>query len=101
LAFHMKALSYSSGLGWYLDNVVINPFVYPPYPPYLLISLSGTNTLTTWPAMPNYVGLNLFSTTNVSGTNWNKVSSATAVINGLITVTNPTSRSQEFYRLSR
>jgi hypothetical protein len=99
LAFHVYARSYSSGKGWYVDNVQVYPYTYSAYPPYLLISQSGTNTVATWTWLANYTGFGLQSNTDLLSTNWNPVSSIQAVVNGLNTVTNPVFETKEFYRL--
>ncbi len=100
LAFHLAAESYSGGKGWYVDNVQVYPLTYSAYPPYLLISRSGSNTVTTWTWLLNYSGFGLQSNTNLLTTNWNPVSSIQTVVNGINTVTNPAPRTEGFYRLT-
>jgi uncharacterized repeat protein (TIGR03803 family) len=68
-------------------------------PPQLNITLVETNVLLTWAT--NYSGFTLQSTTNLfSPAMWTPVSPAPVIVNGLNTVTNPSSDPLKFYRLS-
>ena len=73
--------------------------------PHLTIMPSGSNVILTWPtnyAGFDYTGFSLQSTTNLgSSAVWTTNSSAPVVVNGLNTVTNPISGTQQFYRLSQ
>jgi uncharacterized repeat protein (TIGR03803 family) len=73
--------------------------------PQLTITASGTNVVLTWPANYggiDYTGYNLLSTTNlVSPSVWAANSPAPVVVNGQLTVTNPITGAQQFYRLSQ
>jgi hypothetical protein len=69
----------------------------------LTIVLSVNNVILTWPTNVNGFdtsSLNLLSTTNLNPMVWSPVSPGPVVINGQFTVTNSTSGSQMFYRLS-
>ena len=69
-------------------------------PPQLTIIRSGANVVVSWPA--NVVGFTLQSTTNlVSPAVWITNSPAPVVVNGQYAVTNSTSGTQKFYRLSQ
>jgi uncharacterized repeat protein (TIGR03803 family) len=76
-----------------------------PAPPQLIITLSETNVILTWPtnvAGFDYSGFTLQSTTNlVSPAVWTTNSSEPVVVNGQNTVTNLISGTQQFYRLSQ
>ena len=68
--------------------------------PTLTIVPSGTNVILTWPT--NAAGFTLQSTTNlVSPAVWSNVSPGPVVVNGQNAVTNPSSGTQKFYRLSQ
>jgi uncharacterized repeat protein (TIGR03803 family) len=67
--------------------------------PKISITRSGENVILTWPT--DFVGYNLYSTTNFEAPIWTAVSPAPVVINGLNTVTNPISFAQQLYRLSQ
>jgi uncharacterized repeat protein (TIGR03803 family) len=71
--------------------------------PQLTITPSGTNVILTWPTNGpgiDYSGFTLQSTTNlVSPAGWSTVVPVQGVVNGLNTVTNPISGTQQFYRL--
>jgi uncharacterized repeat protein (TIGR03803 family) len=73
------------------------------FQPQLTIILSGTNVILTWPtnvAGFDYSGFILQSTTNlVSPAGWSTVVPVQGVVNGLNTVTNPITGTQQFYRL--
>src|SRR6185436_1152633 len=82
--------------GSFENGTVFSLFV----PPQLTISPVGENVILTWPT--NATGFTLQSTTNVaSSTVWTTNSQAPVVVNGLYTVTNPVSGTQQFYRLSQ
>jgi uncharacterized repeat protein (TIGR03803 family) len=74
-------------------------------PPQLTITASDTNAILKWPtddAGFSYSGYTLQSTTNlVSAAVWTPVVPAPVVVNGQVTVTNPISGTQQFYRLSQ
>ncbi len=70
----------------------------PVNPPTLSVLKSGTNVILTWPT--NATGFTLQSITNAVSTNWSTVSPAPVVVGGQNTVTNATSGTQKFYRLS-
>jgi len=58
----------------------------------------------TWPsdvAGFDYTGYTLQCATNPGATNWTAVSPPPVVVNGQLTVTNPISGAQMFYRLSQ
>jgi uncharacterized repeat protein (TIGR03803 family) len=68
--------------------------------PTLTIVPSGTNVILTWPV--NAAGFILQSTTNlVSPVVWSTVSPGPVVVNGQYAVTNSTSGTNKFYRLSQ
>ena len=68
--------------------------------PQLTIIPSGANVILTWPA--NAAGFTLQSTTNlVSPAVWITNSPAPVVVNGQYAVTNSTSGTKKFYRLSQ
>jgi uncharacterized repeat protein (TIGR03803 family) len=67
--------------------------------PKLSIARSAANVILTWPT--DFVGYNLYSTTNLDAPAWTAVSSGPVVINGLNTVTNPISFERQFFRLSQ
>jgi uncharacterized repeat protein (TIGR03803 family) len=68
--------------------------------PTLTIFPSGANVILTWPT--DAAGFTLQSTTNlVSPAVWTNVSPAAVVVNGRYAVTNSTSGTQKFYRLSQ
>lgn len=72
----------------------------PAGPPELTITTAGRNVILTWST--NITGFTLQSTTNLdSASFWSPVSQAPAAVNGLYTVTNPISGTQQFYRLSQ
>jgi formylglycine-generating enzyme required for sulfatase activity len=91
-------------LGFY-DNLSGGTVFSLSFAPQLTIALSGTNVILTWPTnvvVFNYSGYTLQSTTNlVSPVVWTTVSPTPVVVNGQNTVTNPISRTQQFYRLSQ
>jgi uncharacterized repeat protein (TIGR03803 family) len=69
-------------------------------PPQLTIIPSGANVILTWPT--NVAGFTLQSTTNlVSPAVWITNSPAPVVVNGQYAVTNSTSGTKKFYRLSQ
>ncbi|HUD47523.1 MAG TPA: choice-of-anchor tandem repeat GloVer-containing protein [Candidatus Baltobacteraceae bacterium] len=74
-------------------------------PPQLAITASDTNAILTWPTNDagfSYSGYTLQSTTNLaSPAVWTPVVPAPVVVNGQLTVTNPISGTQQFYRLSQ
>jgi uncharacterized repeat protein (TIGR03803 family) len=68
-------------------------------PPHLTTIPAGANVILTWPT--NATGFALQSTTNLgSSAVWTANSPAPVVVNGLNTVTNPLSGTQQFFRLS-
>ena len=67
--------------------------------PQLTILLSGPNVILTWPT--NATGLVLQSATDLVSPVWTTNSPAPVVVNGLNTLTNPMSGTQQFYRLSQ
>jgi uncharacterized repeat protein (TIGR03803 family) len=72
------------------------------FPPALSLFPSGTNVLLSWPT--NYAGFDyaeytLQSCTTVSRPVWSTVTNLPFAVNGLNTVTNPVSVSQQFFRL--
>ena len=74
-------------------------------PPQLTITASDTNAILTWPTNDagfSYSGYTLQSTTNlVSPAVWAPVVPGPVVVNGQLTVTNPLSGAQQFYRLTQ
>jgi uncharacterized repeat protein (TIGR03803 family) len=71
-----------------------------PGPPKLAMVAVGTNVVLMWPT--NATDFTLESTTELaSPTHWTTVSPGPVVVNGLSTVTNPISSSQQFFRLRR
>ena len=70
-----------------------------PLLPQLTITSSGPNSVLTWPNSAS--GLTLQSTTNLAVPVWATVSGTPVVVNGLNTVTNPISGTQQFFRLSQ
>jgi len=75
------------------------------FAPSLTMNPSGSNGILSWPtnyAGFDYSGYTLQSTTNLGSTAiWSTNSPAPVVINGLNTVTNPISGTQQFFRLSQ
>jgi uncharacterized repeat protein (TIGR03803 family) len=75
------------------------------FAPQLTIIRSGANVNLTWPtnvAGFTYAGFTLQSTTNlVSPVIWTNASPGPVVVNGQNAVTNPSSGTQKFYRLSQ
>jgi uncharacterized repeat protein (TIGR03803 family) len=75
------------------------------FSPQLSVIISAANLILKWPtnyAGFNYTGFTLQSTTNLgSAAFWTTNSSAPVVVNGLNTVTNPISGTQQFFRLSK
>ena len=74
------------------------------FPPQLTITLAGTNVILTWPATVtgfDYSGFVLQSTANLaSPAVWTSVVPSPILVNGLFTVTNSISSTQQFYRLN-
>jgi len=69
-------------------------------PPQLTITPAGGTVILSWPT--NATGFTLQSTTNlVLPSMWTTVSPGPALVNGLNTVTNPFSGTQQFYRLAQ
>jgi hypothetical protein len=68
-------------------------------PPQLTIIPSGPYVLLTWPTKAT--GFTLQSTTNLSSPIWTTNLPAPVVVNGLNTVTNSISGTQQFFRLSK
>jgi len=68
-------------------------------PPPLTITLSAAAVILTWPT--NATGFTLASATNLVSPAWAAVSPGPVVVNGLNTVTNPITGTQQFYRLSQ
>jgi uncharacterized repeat protein (TIGR03803 family) len=68
-------------------------------PPQLTITPTGGNVVLTWPT--NFKGFSLQSTMNLSSPVWTTNLPAPVVVNGLNTVTNPISGTQQFFRLSQ
>jgi uncharacterized repeat protein (TIGR03803 family) len=72
----------------------------PGSPPQLTITPMGANVILAWPT--NAAGFTLQSTTNLgSPAVWTTNSPAPVVVNGQNIVTNPISRTQQFYRLTQ
>jgi uncharacterized repeat protein (TIGR03803 family) len=73
--------------------------------PQLAITPAGANVILTWPttyAGFDYSGYHLQSTTNLGPSSiWASNLPAPVVLNGMNTVTNPVSGSQQFFRLSQ
>jgi formylglycine-generating enzyme required for sulfatase activity len=73
------------------------------FAPQLTITPLGTNVILTWPTNVDgfdYSGFTLQSATNlISPAGWSTVVPLQSVVNGLNTVTNPISGTQQFYRL--
>jgi uncharacterized repeat protein (TIGR03803 family) len=68
--------------------------------PQLAIISSASNVVLTWPT--NAAGFTLQSATNLtSPADWTTVSPGPVVVNAQNTVTNPASRTRQFYRLSQ
>lgn len=72
--------------------------------PQMSITPFSTSVVLSWPtnyAGFDYTGYTLQSATNLVSPVWTTISSATVVINGQNTVTNPISGTKQFYRLSQ
>jgi len=74
------------------------------FPPHLTILSSMSNLILSWPT--NYAGFDytryvLQSTTDLVSPVWTTNSTAAVIVNGLYTVTNPISGTQQFFRLSQ
>jgi hypothetical protein len=67
--------------------------------PELAFSTTGRNLVLTWPT--NAMGFTLQSTTNLAAPVWTTNLPAPVVVNGMNTVTDPISRTQQFFRLSQ
>jgi uncharacterized repeat protein (TIGR03803 family) len=67
--------------------------------PNLSIARSARDMILTWPT--NSVGYNLYSTTDLASPIWTAVSPGPVVVNGVNTMTNPISFSEQFFRLSK
>ena len=81
-------------------NVTIFSVSLPIGQPQLTITPSATNFILTWPT--SFTGFTLQSTTNLgSSAVWTTNSPAPVIVNGLNTVTNPLSGTQQFYRLAQ
>jgi hypothetical protein len=103
LAFHAEyhnTAGYTDP-GWYVDNVQVYPYTLSAANPYVNMNASGTNAIINWTSLAEYTGYTLQSISNLSNTNWNAVSPAPVVINGVNTVTNPLAGTKMFYRLKR
>ena len=68
-------------------------------PPQLAIIAAGNTVFLAWPT--NFNGYTLQSTTNLASPMWTTNLPAPVVVNGLNTVTNPISGTQQFFRLSQ
>jgi uncharacterized repeat protein (TIGR03803 family) len=89
----------TAGSGGSSGNGTVFSISLPVSPPQLTIASAGANVILTWPT--NATGFTLQSTTNLVPTGlWSVVSAWPAVVNGLNTVTNPISGTQQFFRLS-
>ncbi|HWW02385.1 MAG TPA: hypothetical protein VNZ64_21990 [Candidatus Acidoferrum sp.] len=87
---------YAGGTWFAMDNLTVttNPG------PRLTVTRSRTELILTWPT--NATGFTVQSATNlVSQAAWTTVSPGPTVVNGQNTVTNPISRTQQFFRLSQ
>jgi uncharacterized repeat protein (TIGR03803 family) len=74
------------------------------FPPQLTIVPSGSNIILSWPTDYigfDYSGYTLQATTNLVSPVWTTNLPAPIAVNGQNTVTNPTSGSQQFFRLSQ
>jgi hypothetical protein len=71
------------------------------FPPQLNLSISGPNSILSWPTDFDYTDYRLQSTTNLSSPAWTTNLPAPVVVNGQNTVTNPVSGTQQFFRLSQ
>ena len=74
------------------------------FTPQLTITPSAASLILTWPtnyAGFDYTGFTLQSTTNLGSPVWTTNSPAPVVVNGLNTVTNSVSGTQQFFRLSQ
>jgi uncharacterized repeat protein (TIGR03803 family) len=71
----------------------------PVTPPQLAITPSGANVILTWPTTAT--GFTLQSTTNLISPVWVTNLSAPLIVNGQNTVTNPSSGTPRFFRLSQ
>jgi len=104
-AFPNSGMILSSGIlygaanaGGNLGSGTIFSLSLPANQPQLTIFPSGPNLILTWPT--NATGLVLQSAMNLASPVWTPASSA-LVVNGLNTVTNPISGTQQFFRLSQ
>jgi uncharacterized repeat protein (TIGR03803 family) len=68
-------------------------------PPQLTITPSAPNVILAWPT--NYTGFTLQAATDLSSPMWTTNLPAPVVVNGVNTVTNPVSGTQQFFRLSQ
>jgi hypothetical protein len=76
----------------------IDPFFFSFALPQLMITAAGNSVILTWPT--NAVGFTLQSTTNLASPSaWTTNSLAPIVIGDQNVLTNPTTSSQQFYRL--
>jgi uncharacterized repeat protein (TIGR03803 family) len=71
----------------------------PANPPQLTITSVGANVVLSWPT--NFTAFTLQSTANLSSPVWTTNLPASVVVNGLNTVTNLISGTQQFFRLSQ
>jgi uncharacterized repeat protein (TIGR03803 family) len=68
-------------------------------PPQLTITSAAENVILSWPT--NFTGFTLQSTTNLASPLWATNLTPPVAVNGLNTVTNPISGTQQFFRLSQ
>ena len=66
--------------------------------PTLTLTLSAPNVVVTWPS--TFTGYTLQSATNLASPSWSTVSPSPSVVGGLFTVTDATSGTARFYRLT-
>jgi uncharacterized repeat protein (TIGR03803 family) len=81
------------------NGTVFSLSLGPVTPTQLTLAPSGSNVILSWPT--DATGFTLQSTTNLVSPVWDAVSTAPVVVNGLNTVTNPISGTQQFFRLSK
>ncbi len=100
LAFHLIPGSYSSGEGWYVDDIQIYPYATSAYNPYITTTPSIGNVVLTWPT--NFTGFTLQTATNLTPPiTWSNVLVTPVIFNGQEVVSNSISGRQQFFRLSQ
>jgi len=102
--FAGRGLAAAQNQNGYDRSFTIDPFFFSfslqqQPPPQLTITPALGNVILTWST--NSTGFTLQSSTNFASPHWTTNLPAPVIVNGLNTVTNPISSTQQFFRLSR